>query len=827
MTQEYNPQKVEAEVQNYWEQHNYFVSKETDKEKFYCLSMFPYPSGNLHVGHVRNYTLSDVIARFMVMQGKNVLHPIGWDAFGLPAENAAIKNKVSPAKWTYANTKNMKKQLKALGLSFDWSKELATCHPEYYRWEQWLFIKMYEQGLAYKKNAIVNWDPVDNTVLANEQVIDGRGWRSGALVEKREISQWFLKITDYADRLLNDLEELQGWPEQVRTMQKNWIGKSFGTNIKFQIDANLAELSVLEVYTTRADTAFGITYLSVAPEHPLAKHAAANNPAIATFIKESSTIKVAEAELATMEKKGIYSGFDAISPLTGEKIPVWIANYVIMSYGSGAVMAVPAHDIRDFEFAQKYNLPIKQVIAAQDVDTNIDLTKEAFIDYGVLINSGKFDGLSSTQAKQAITKELAQHNQGSSKTNFRLRDWGISRQRYWGAPIPMVNCKTCGTVPVAEQDLPIKLPEEVDFTGATSPLADMPEFINTTCPKCQKSAQRETDTFDTFMESSWYYLRYPCVDQTKSMVDARTHYWENVDQYIGGIEHAVLHLLYARFLHKVLNDLGLVKTKEPFKNLLTQGMVLKDGHKMSKSKGNTVDPQELIDSYGADTLRLFILFTAPPEQSLEWSEAGVEGANKFLKRLWRSCIEHKAQMQAQGFAIINKNYTFNNLTANQQALRLKTHTTLQKVTDDISRRYTFNTAIAALMELSNAVNKFDCNDEQDCIVKLEAINIMLQTLNPIVPHITHKLWNEFAYTDDIAKSWPTVDKQATVTDAVEVVIQINGKLRARVTMSKDLSKEQALELAMQQSNIAERIVDKPILKTIVVPNKLINIVIGA
>ena len=630
MNPEYNAQIIESEAQQYWKEHKSFeVVEDSSKEKYYCLSMFPYPSGRLHMGHVRNYSIGDVISRFQKMQGKNVMQPIGWDAFGLPAENAAIKNKVAPAKWTYENTDYMRKQLTELGFGYDWSRELATCHPEYYRWEQWLFVKLFKKDLVYKKNAIVNWDPVDQTVLANEQVIDGRGWRSDALIEKKEISQWFMRITDYADELLDSLDDLTKWPDAVVTQQRNWIGKSTGLEIDFTRKGSDA----LRVYTTRADTLMGVTYLAIASEHPLALEAAKNNPTVQAFIDDCKTMETTEAAMETMEKKGVDSGLKCVHPITGEAVPIWIANFVLMGYGTGAVMSVPAHDERDYDFAKKYGIEIKQVINEEE---NVD--ESAITAKGILFNSGEFDGLDFDQAFESIASTLNNNNLGEKKTNFRLRDWGVSRQRYWGCPIPIVNCPSCGSVAVPEADLPIKLPEDVEFDEAGgSPIKKMPEFFETTCPNCGEAAERETDTFDTFFESSWYFARYTCKDNDTAMLDDRAKYWlkGGVDQYIGGIEHAILHLLYARFFNKLLRDEGLIENDEPFNNLLTQGMVLKDGAKMSKSKGNTVDPAEMIEKYGADTVRLFILFAAPPTQDLEWSDSGLEGSYRFVTKIYR------------------------------------------------------------------------------------------------------------------------------------------------------------------------------------------------
>ncbi len=650
LEESYQPEIVEKSAQEFWEEEKSFnVSEDLSREKYYCLTMFPYPSGHLHMGHMRVYTIGDVLARYQKMVGKNVLQPMGWDAFGLPAENAAIKNKTLPAKWTYENIKHMRHQMKRMGFGYDWKREIITCKPEYYRWEQWLFTKLFAKGLAYKKNSIVNWDPVDQTVLANEQVVDGRGWRSGALVERREIPQWFIKITAYADELLEDIEKLENWPEQVKTMQRNWIGRSEGVEIHFKVDRKNEEL---KVFTTRADTLMGATYLAIAPQHPLVQELiAAGRKDLAAFAEECSHIKVAEAAIATMEKKGIDTGLKALHPITGELMSIWTANFVVMEYGTGAVMSVPAHDQRDFEFAKKYDLSIKQVIASESGEDNAHLKNAAYTAKGKLINSGKFDGMDSEAAINAIAEELCAKEQGKKQIHYRLRDWGISRQRYWGAPIPIIYCDACGTQAVPEENLPVVLPEDVEFSGTGSPLKDMPEFVDTICPNCGKAAKRETDTFDTFMESSWYYARYACVNLEKGMLDDRAKYWTPVDQYIGGIEHAILHLLYARFFHKLLRDEGLLNGDEPFRSLLTQGMVLKDGAKMSKSIGNVVDPKELMQKFGADTVRLFMIFAAPADQSLDWSDAGVEGSYRFLKRLWTFACENQKAICAVNDAL--------------------------------------------------------------------------------------------------------------------------------------------------------------------------------
>ncbi|SMM98190.1 Leucyl-tRNA synthetase [uncultured Candidatus Thioglobus sp.] len=812
---EYNVQQIEAQAQKYWQDNQSFKAVEDDsKEKFYCLSMFPYPSGRLHMGHVRNYSIGDVISRYQKMQGKNVMQPIGWDAFGLPAENAALKNKVAPAKWTYENIDYMRKQLSELGFAYDWSRELATCHPEYYRWEQWLFVKLFAKGLVYKKNAIVNWDPVDQTVLANEQVIDGRGWRSNALIEKKEISQWFMRITDYADELLTSLDDLDGWPEAVKTMQKNWIGKSVGLEIDFTREHSEA----LRVYTTRPDTLMGVTYLAIASEHPLALEAGKNNPKVQRFIDECKTMETTEAAMETMDKKGVNSGLTCVHPITGEAVPIWIANFVLMGYGTGAVMSVPAHDERDYEFAKKYNIDIKQVInQASDVD------EQAITDKGILFNSAEFNGLNFDQAFKAIANKLSKHNLGEKKTNYRLRDWGVSRQRYWGCPIPIINCPSCGSVAVPETDLPVKLPEEVSFDGVGSPIKKMPEFYQTTCPKCGEAAVRETDTFDTFFESSWYFARYTCKDNSNAMLDERANYWladGGVNQYIGGVEHAILHLLYARFFNKLLRDEGLIKNDEPFKNLLTQGMVLKDGTKMSKSKGNTVDPQAMIAKYGADTVRVFILFAAPPTQDLEWSDSGLEGAHRFINKVYR-LVQNFIQDNEK-----NAVGSLDNLDKTQQQLRYKTHQTLSKITDDMQRRHLFNTVIAALMELSNALSKFSDSSESAMAVRQESIHILLKTLSPIAPHLCHHLWEMLGHTDAIINQiWPSVDKAALIQDEVQIIVQVNGKLRAKLLLSADADKAEIEAQALSDENVVKFTEGKNVVKVIVVPNKLVNIVV--
>ncbi len=815
MHDSYKPELIEAEAQQYWtEQKSFEVSEDPHREKFYCLCMFPYPSGRLHMGHVRNYTLGDIVTRYQRMLGKNVLQPMGWDAFGLPAENAAIKHGVAPAKWTYENAAYMRKQFQQLGFGYDWRREITTCKPEYYRWEQWFFIQLYKKGIVYKKLAMVNWDPVDQTVLANEQVINGRGWRSNAIVERREIPQWFLKITDYADQLLDDLNLLEHWPEQVRTMQRNWIGRSEGTLIQFPVKN---ENITLEIFTTRADTLMGVTYVAIAPLHPLALKMAANNAEIQQFIEESKQTPVAEAAQATMEKRGINTGCTAIHPITQKEIPIWIANFVVMEYGTGAVMSVPAHDERDHAFALKYQLPIVSVIQAHE-NHEWDYQKAAFIDYGILFNSAQFSGLNSEQAIAKISQELTQKGMGKIQVHYRLRDWSVSRQRYWGTPIPMIHCEKCGDVPVPEKDLPVVLPENVMITGAGSPLKSMPTFYETTCPQCHGHAHRETDTFDTFMESSWYYARYACTDQHNAMLDERADYWVPVDQYIGGIEHAVLHLLYSRFFHKLMRDHGLVNTPEPFKRLLAQGMVLKDGAKMSKSKGNIVDPQELIAQFGADTVRLFIAFASPPEQSLEWSDSGVEGAHRFLKRVF----------------IFTANFINLLRTANTQITtsdqpsptRRQIHEILRQINFDYERQQ-YNTVVSGAMKLINILSELSQNDAQYLAICYEGLSILLRILAPISPHICHYLWRECSFGEDILNSeWPQIDEKALVISEKELVVQINGKLRGRITVPANADQEQHRQLVLADPHFQKIIGEQQVKKVIVVPGKLINIVVA-
>ena len=813
MQQQYPFQEIERAAQDEWASKKTFAAKETsDKPKYYCLSMFPYPSGRLHMGHVRNYTIGDVLSRFHKMKGYNVMQPMGWDAFGLPAENAAIKHNNAPAKWTYENIEHMKTQLKQLGLGVDWDREIATCTPEYYRWEQWLFTELYKKGLIYKKTATVNWDPVDGTVLANEQVIDGRGWRSGALVEKRDIPQYFMKITAYAEELLSDLDQLDGWPEQVKTMQRNWIGKSYGCEVAFPL---LGQDGQLKVYTTRPDTLMGASYVAVAAEHALATQAALTNPDLAAFIAECKRGSVAEADLATAEKKGMATGLFVSHPLNGERLPVWVANYVLASYGEGAVMAVPAHDERDFEFASKYQLPIKAVIKQSDADS-LPMTE-----HGLLFNSGEFDGLNFAQASDAIATALSAKNLGQKRSQFRLRDWGVSRQRYWGCPIPIVHCASCGEVPVPAEQLPVVLPEEVVMDGVGSPIKKDPGFYETSCPQCGAKAQRETDTLDTFFESSWYFARYASFDSHSAMVDQRANYWLPVDQYVGGIEHAILHLLYARFFNKLMRDVGLISNDEPFTNLLTQGMVLKDGSKMSKSKGNTVDPQALIDAYGADTARLFMMFAAPPEQSLEWADSGVEGAHRFLRRLWKAVYDHVALGTVAA-------YSSGELNAELKTLRLQLHQTIDKVADDYGRRHSFNTAISSVMELMNALAKMECTQTLSRQVRQEVLQKVALLLSPIVPHVCQALWAELCPGSHILDaSWPLADPAAMEQDSVEYVIQVNGKLRGSLTVAKTESKAQLEQLALAQPFV-QKFMEAPlqVRKIIVVPNKLINVVVS-
>jgi len=814
LDEHYNSAQIEQQAQEFWDNNQSFTAvDDSEQEKFYCLSMFPYPSGRLHMGHVRNYTIGDVISRYQRMLGKNVLQPMGWDAFGLPAENAAIKNNVPPARWTYENIDYMREQLKRLGFGYDWNRELATCHPDYYRWEQWLFTRLFNKGMVYKQTAPVNWCPNDMTVLANEQVIDGCCWRCDSVVERKEIPQYFMKITDYADELLEGLDTLDGWPEKVRAMQRNWIGRSEGVEIHF----TLAEGSEpLKVFTTRPDTLMGVTYVAVAAEHPLALSGAVDNPELLAFIDECKHQETAEAAMETMEKKGMDTGIKAIHPLTGEAVPIYVANFVLMGYGEGAVMAVPAHDQRDWEFARKYGIAIKQVIAPVN-DAEVDLDKEAFTEKGLLVDSGDFTGLTSQDAFAAIAQRLADENRGCKRVNYRLRDWGVSRQRYWGCPIPIINCPDCGTVTVPEDQLPVVLPEDVEFDGIGSPIKKMRSFIDTTCPKCGGKAERETDTFDTFMESSWYYARYASRANPDAMLDKNADHWLPVDQYIGGIEHAILHLLYARFYHKLMRDEGLLNSDEPIKNLLTQGMVLKEGTKMSKSKGNTVDPQELIKKYGADTVRLFTMFAAPPEQSLEWNDSGVEGAHRFIKKLWVFANSYAEQIGGNGAA-----GDWDNISEHSRGLRREIHEALHQALIDFDK-YQFNTVVAACMKMLNSLAKLEGDDA--AAVRHEGFGILLSLLSPIAPHVSHQLWRELGYGEDILKAvWPAVDEAALVKDSIELVIQVNGKVRGKIKVAPSADKESIEQAAQADPNVQKFTEGKTVRKIIVVPGRLVNIV---
>ena len=914
MQETYDPQAVEAAAQKYWNRTRAFEVKEDPaRPKYFCLSMLPYPSGALHMGHVRNYTIGDVISRYQRMQGKNVLQPMAWDAFGLPAENAAIKNRTAPAKWTYSNIDHMRAQLQAMGYAIDWSREFATCRPDYYVHEQRMFVRLFRKGLAYRKNSVVNWDPVDQTVLANEQVIDGRGWRTGAVVEKREIPQWFLKITDYADELLKGLDALPGWPDSVKTMQRNWIGRSEGLEIQFAVEGESEppDSNKLVVFTTRPDTLMGVTYLAVAAEHPLAQKAARDRPLVAAFIEECRHGGTAEADIETAEKKGIDTGLAAIHPVTGEKVPIWIANFVLMGYGTGAVMAVPGHDQRDWEFATKYDLLIRMVVVspavrdairalAHDAVQNTDamsaalgesraidvyepaaaesvveqferdiVEKGAYTEHGYLVNSGEYDGLDYRGAFDALAARFEREGKGARRVNFRLRDWGVSRQRYWGCPIPIVYCPTCGAVPVPEDQLPVLLPEDVEFSGVKSPIKSDPEWRRTTCPQCGGPAERETDTFDTFMESSWYYARYTSPGAA-DMVDQRANYWLPVDQYIGGIEHAILHLLYFRFFHKLLRDAGLVHSDEPATNLLCQGMVIaetfyresaragsepgnrewfnpadveihrddkarvvgatlkSDGmpveiggiEKMSKSKNNGVDPQTMVARYGADTVRLFSMFAAPPDQSLEWNEAGVEGMARFLRRFWREVVTHAGNPD-------HPEVNADALNAAQKAMRRQVHETIQKVTSDIGHRYSFNTAIAAVMELLNALGKFDDASDQGRAVRHEALESMVLLLNPIVPHVSHALWQVLGRRETLVddEAWPKADPAALVKDAVTLAVQVNGKLRGTIEVAVSATNDEIERLALTEPKVAEFLAGSVPKKVIVVPGRIVNVVV--
>ena len=826
--EEFNPKMVDSHAQKYWEEHQSFKAVEDEsshqegslkKEKFYCLSMLPYPSGNLHMGHVRNYTIGDAISRYQRMLGKQVLQPMGWDAFGLPAENAAIKNKASPSPWTHQNIDYMRKQLKQLGVAIDWSREIATCDETYYRWEQWLFIQLFKKGVVYRKNSIVNWDPVDQTVLANEQVVDGRGWRSGVLVEKKEIPQWFFKITAYAEELLSELDHLPGWPDQVKTMQRNWIGKSEGLEITFDLERPVhletGDMATLKIYTTRADTLMGVTYLGISPDHPLAIYAASSNSMLKEFLAECKKTSTMEADLATAEKLGMNSGFFAIHPISGEKLPIWVANFVLMDYGSGAVMAVPAHDERDHEFALKYALPIKQVIEPLKTTVVVDVKEKAFTGAGLLVNSTpETNGLSTEEAKNAFAEKLGAEKLGilsraERKINYRLRDWGVSRQRYWGTPIPMIYCESCGAVPESEANLPVKLPH-VENLDNGNPLKKMDNFINTSCPSCQKPAKRETDTFDTFVESSWDYARYCSFDAHGAMLDSRADYWLPVDQYVGGVEHAVMHLLYARFFHKLMRDIGLVSSNEPFTNLLTQGMVLKDGTKMSKSKGNVVDPGTLIERFGADTVRLFSLFAAPPEQSLEWSDSGVEGCFRFIKKLWV-------------YALSCPNQDAKNSNKASSKARTELHQLLVQIDQDMSRKQ-FNTIVSGSMKILNLLADVPAEKQE---LHREGISILLRVLSPMIPHMTHVLWQKLNFKGLVIDApWPKPDSAALVLDEVTLAIQINGKLRATLDFKVGLPEEEMKSKVLENVQIQKQLEGKIIKKWIFVPNRMISLVVG-
>ena len=873
MEQTYDPASVERAAQQYWESHRTFqVREEPGREKFYCLSMFPYPSGRLHMGHVRNYTIGDVLARFMRMQGRNVLQPMGWDAFGLPAENAAMSNGVPPARWTRQNIEYMRGQLKSLGFGIDWSRELATCDPAYYRWNQWLFLRMLEKGIAYRRTGVVNWDPADQTVLANEQVIEGRGWRTGALVEKREIPMYYLNITRYTEELLGDLDHLPGWPERVKLMQANWIGRSEGCEVGFpyapDTGAALGAEGALKVFTTRADTLFGVTFMAVAAEHPVALAAAATDPKLAAFVEECRRGSVMEADVATQEKKGMRTGLHVLHPFTGKPIEIWVANYVLMGYGEGAVMGVPAHDERDLEFASRNGIDIAVVVrSASGANEHVAAPwVAAGAEHGITVNSGEFSGLAFQAAVDAIAAELERRGLGRKRVQYRLRDWGISRQRYWGCPIPLIHCEHCGEVPVPDEQLPVRLPEDLVPDGSGNPLAKSPAFYRCDCPRCGRPARRETDTMDTFVDSSWYYMRYACPDQSGAMVDARIDYWLPVDQYIGGIEHAILHLLYSRFWTKVMRDLGLVHASEPFTNLLTQGMVLNhiyssvsadgrrrfynpadvrarrdaagaeifevtgaDGQtlrveygglgKMSKSENNGVDPEGLVAGFGADTARLFTMFASPPEQTLEWSDEGVQGASRFLRRLWSAVYDHVRGGLPQRLDAAA-------LSAGQRALRHAAHQALAKATDDIGRRRNFNTAIAACMELLNALGRFEDVTPMGRAVRHEALEIITLVLAPIVPHLGHALWHSLGHERAVVdECWPEVDPAALVQETLELVVQVNGKLRGRIQVPSGADEAAVRETALADEQVSRFVAGKPIRKVIVVPGKLISIVV--
>jgi leucyl-tRNA synthetase len=861
MQDRYDPDVIEPEAQRYWDEHRSFeVREDPDRPKYYCLCMFPYPSGRLHMGHVRNYTIGDVLTRYMRMQGCNVLQPMGWDAFGLPAENAAMANGVPPAKWTYDNIAYMKRQMKPLGFGIDWSRELATCRPEYYRWNQWLFLRMLERGIAYRRTGVVNWDPEDQTVLANEQVIDGRGWRTGALVEKREIPMYYLRITDYAEDLLAALDALPGWPERVKLMQANWIGRSEGIELAFDVEGGLEPL---RVYTTRPDTLYGVTFMAVAAGHPLARHFAGHDADLREFIAECERSGVTEAAIETMDKRGMPLGVHALHPLTGERIPVWVANFVLTGYGTGAVMGVPAHDQRDWEFARRYGLRIHQVIQPAD-GRLVDLDAAACVEHGRLINSGQFDGLDFDEAFDAISKSLEATGRGQRRVNWRLRDWGISRQRYWGCPIPLIHCTSCGEVPVPDEDLPVVLPEHLVPDGSGNPLAKLAAFVECRCPRCGRPARRETDTMDTFVDSSWYFFRFASPGNDAAMVDRRADYWMAVDQYIGGIEHAILHLLYSRFWTRVMRDLGLTSLKEPFINMLTQGMVLNeiyyrkpaagrivyfnpaevevqrdergarigavlrtDGDPveyggigtMSKSKNNGVDPDALVAKYGADTARLFIVSNSPPEMTLEWSDEGVEGAHRFIRRLWKAVHAHVSGGAAPA---LDRSV----LDPAQRDMRRQVHETLAKVTVDIGRRRTFNNAIAAAHELLNSLARFDDRSPQGRAVLQEALDVLVLVLSPIIPHACHALWQALGHARAVVdEAWPRVDDDALVRETIEVVVQVNGKLRSRVAVAAGADEAAVREAALADANVQRFIEGRPVRKFIYVPGKLANVVV--
>ncbi len=810
MNKDYNPKDIEANIQEFWEKNNSFKTDfNATKNKYYCLSMFPYPSGKLHIGHVRNYTIGDVISRSQRMLGKSVFQPMGWDAFGLPAENAAIANKVHPSEWTKKNINHMREQLKRLGYSYDWDNEISTANPEYYKWEQWFFIKLLEKNLVYKKKSEVNWDPIDKTVLANEQVVDGRGWRSGAIVERKEIPQWFLKITEYSDELLEGLEDLNSWPTSVKMMQKNWIGKSEGALVKFKI-SNSNDL--LEVYTTRVDTIFGVSFLAISPNHNILKSQKKSNPILARFIDKCNSLKLSEETVSSIEKEGVDTGLTAINPLDDSVVPIWTANYVLSDYGTGCVMCVPGHDIRDNEFAVKYNLPVIKVI---NPESSKLVHKEIFIGEGTLINSGKYTNLESHLAKENILKDLVKIDAGISKINYRLRDWGISRQRYWGCPIPVFYHEDGTVYPVPEDDLPIKLPNDIDFSQDGNPLENHPTWKHIKCPYTGKKAIRETDTFDTFFESSWYYLRFLSPGFKDGLVDKSKNNWLPVDQYIGGIEHAILHLLYARFFHKLMRDIGIIDSSEPFLSLLSQGMVLQNGIKMSKSKGNTIDPDDIINKYGADTVRLFIMFSAPPEQSLEWSDTGIEGSHKFLKRLW-----------SLSFKVIDNNNSSNIDLQKSSNMRTKIHKTIKKFTHDVFDRNSFNTAIASSMELLNDMIKYNLSKNFDNKVLLEGIESVIKMLSPITPHICQELWNNLDKNSSlIDEPWPKVDNDALVESKKEIIVQINGKLRGKVIIETDQNKEEVNSIVILDEKLNSYLKDNDIKKIIYVKNKLINYVV--